>query len=420
MPESERKPQSAPDEGAAPREADPDYVVPDGPAAGRPRWRFGLLVSVVVVVVAVAATLAVIRLSDRPDQAGSDNVRTGANSEASPPATPVPAAPQVELQLAAGWDVLHADGDHLVVGTHPLGGRDLFLARLARADAVFSDFPPDGVVLVVGMDRFVAKITGGQPVATVPGANGLDGIDLSELSTDPPPGPGPPLGLGPPTSLVGGGTVRLGDVPRTGVLIAAYFGPAAPESAALDAEAMAATVRLLPQDPASVPPPPPGSRPGFDAGGVDLTGGTPVDVVAVEAVGMTYTAQAVDDCAIVSSPDGRPVAGGGECRPRPTGSAAEVVAVAMEQGLPPIAPPPPFPGAPESRPGVVAGRSQALLVLARVGPDARQVTAVLIDGREVDLTIGRDGWALMVSDARPFVLEVHDARRKVVALVPIS
>jgi len=56
-----------------------------------------------------------------------------------------------------------------------------------------------------------------------------------------------------------------------------------------------------------------------------------------------------------------------------------------------------------------------MIVLARVGADARRVTAVLVDGRTVDGKVGTDGWVLAVTDGRAFLIEVRDSRGKLVA-----
>ena len=234
---------------------------------------------------------------------------------------PLPA--RVDVELVAGWQLLRSEGELLVVGTHPLGGRDLALAGLARDDAVFTDFPSEGVVLVAGGDRFTAKFTIDPTQVTrttsVDGGVGGESIELGELPSGPDSalGPGPALALGPPTHLAGGITVRRGDVPRSSLTLAAYVGVGAPATAVQEAEAMAATVHLIPYAPGFIPPPPPpGSRPGFDGGGVDVAPGQLAPAVSVDAPGVTYTARTATDCAvIVSDVSGQPMGGG--CGPRP-------------------------------------------------------------------------------------------------------
>jgi hypothetical protein len=60
-----------------------------------------------------------------------------------------------------------------------------------------------------------------------------------------------------------------------------------------------------------------------------------------------------------------------------------------------------------------------MIVLARVGPEAHAVGAVLIDGRTVPAAVGTDGWALVVTGPRPFLLEVRNARGEVVTQTPV-
>ncbi|HEX7277351.1 MAG TPA: hypothetical protein VF244_08250, partial [Acidimicrobiales bacterium] len=176
--------------------------------------------------------------------------------------TSIPLPPRIELQLPAGWQTLLADGERLVVATAPLDDRDLYLAVLARDDAAFTAFPPTAAVFVVGGDRLKAKYVGIPPTAVVTETE--NGLEIVETDPGSAIGPGPALALGPPTVLGGGVTVRLGDLPKSGSWLAAYIGPQAPATALQEAEAMAASVRILPFDPALIPPPPPGSRPGFD------------------------------------------------------------------------------------------------------------------------------------------------------------
>lgn len=363
-----------------------------------------------VVMMILAAAVAVSLLTAGEDTA---TVRAGGPTESAGANTPVPAAPRVELELASGWRTLHADGDRLVVGTRPLAERDLLLALLARDDAVFSAFPPDGAVLVVGGDRLKAKYVGDPSRATR--STTADGAEVVHLGPDAMVGPGPALGLGPPEGLAGGVTVRLGDVPKSSLTLAAYLGPRASAGTAQDVEAMAATVRLLPIDPGAIPPPPPGSRPGFDQGGVQAPDERLRPVASFSAPGVTYSARADADCAVVvTSVSTQPLGGG--CRPRPTTpSTAEVVAVAADRGSPPLPPP-----GQSLAPGTAARWPQAMIVLSRVGPGTGRVTAVLVDGRTTDATVGGEGWALVATDGRVLLLEVRDAKGKLVAEVSVT
>ncbi len=283
---------------------------------------------------------------------------------------------------------------------------------LASDDAVFTAFPPTAAVFVVGGDRLRAKYVGISPSAVV--THTENGVEIVEGDPSGFVGPGPARAFGPPTLLAGGVTVRLGDLPQSSSTLAAYLGPQAPESATQEAEAMAATVRLRPYDRALIPPPPPGSRPGFDQGGVDTAAEDLAPVASVQAAGLTYTARAGADCGdVVTGSSSAPLVGG--CRPQPaTAAAVEVVASGSALG-----PPPPPPG--ESYgPGVIVPSGPMMIVLARVGSDATRVTAVLVDGREVDGTVGTDGWAVVATDGRAFLLEARDDDGAVVGRAPVA
>lgn len=363
--------------------------------------------AVAVAAVAVVAALALPRLAGDGDDT---TVRAG------PSDVPIIgqaalAAPRVEMALQAGWQTLLAEGETLVVGTRPLVERDLHLAVLARDDVAFSAFPVDGVVLVVGGDRLQAKYVGDPSRATR--TTTADGSEEVHMGTDAFVGPGPALALGPAKPVSGGITVRRGDVPKSTRTLAGYFGPGAAAALTAQAEAMAATVRIPPLDQASMPPPPPGSRPSFDSGGPPA--GTPLSEVASFTMpGAVYTARAGGNCAdVVAGGSPQPLAGG--CSPgRLTGNAVHVTAVSFNLGSPPVAPP---------GQTFAPGRGPvppATIVLARAGPEVRSLVAVLVDGRTIPAALGRDGWALVAAGARPYLLEVRDTAGKAVTYVPVT
>ncbi|MEA2685852.1 MAG: hypothetical protein QOE93_1047, partial [Actinomycetota bacterium] len=201
---------------------------------------------------------------------------------------------------------------------------------------------------------------------------------------------------------------------------AAYLGPQAPDRLATEAEAMAASVHLLPFDFSTLPPPP-GSRPGFDAGGVDLPPGQGRVVATSDGSAGTYTVEADGDCAIVVPGSFPESALGGGCLTVPAdGAAAGVAARAVDRGPPAGPPPPPVPGGGFVQPTAVAGEDLAVVVLARVGADTDGLTAVLVDGRTVDATVGDDGWALVVTDGRPYLLEARDGKGRVTGVTPVT
>ena len=61
-----------------------------------------------------------------------------------------------------------------------------------------------------------------------------------------------------------------------------------------------------------------------------------------------------------------------------------------------------------------------MIVLARVSSDATRVSAVLVDGREVDGTVGADGWAVVATGGRAFLLEARDDDDTVVARASVA
>ena len=380
------------------------YATPTGPPT-----RGRLVAPAVALAVAVAAAaVIVLRLSDSGDDRATLRVGPGDSVPivGSAPSGP----PTVEMELQAGWQTLLAEGDKLIVGTRPLGQRDLLLAALARDDAAFFTFPADGAALVVGGDRLKAKYTTDASKAT---RTVTDGVETVQIGLDAIVRPGPALGLGPPKIMPAGVMVRLGDVPQSTRILAAYFGPRADAALAQQAEAMAATVRLRPVDAAAIPPPPPGSRPGFDSG-VPPAGAELRPVVSFSVPGAAYTARAAGDCAEVVL-DGSNQALAGGCSPgRPAGTDVQVAAAAFSPGSPPLAPP---------GQAFAPGRGptpSAIIVLARLGPGARDVVALLVDGREIPAVVGEDGWALVAAGTRPFLLEVRDAGRRAIAQTPVS
>ena len=369
-----------------------------------------MFVAVAVVVAAITAAAAVLvvpRLGDSGDDAAT--LRTGSGDSVPVPGSPARSTATVELELHAGWQTLWADGDKLIVGARPLAPRDLLLAALARDDVAFSAFPADGAVLVVGGDRLKAKYTTDPSKATRTVTNGVETV---QMGSDAMVRPGPALGLGPPKPLPGGVMVRRGDVPQSTRTLAGYFGSRADAALAQQAESMAATVRLPRVDPAAISPPPPGSRPGFDSGGLPA-GGQLRPVVSFTVPGATYTARGDGDCAeVATAGSDQPLAGG--CSPgRPAATGVHVAAVGFTLGPPPL--PPPGQVFASSSPPTAA----AVVVLARVGPDVREVVAVLVDGREVPVVVGQDGWALVAAGTRPFLLEVRGSGHEPIVQTPV-
>lgn len=64
--------------------------------------------------------------------------------------------------------------------------------------------------------------------------------------------------------------------------------------------------------------------------------------------------------------------------------------------------------------------SQTVVVLGRIAPGASRVTGVRTDGGVVDLTVGRDGWVLGVTDGRILVLEALDTAGRILADAPVT
>ena len=395
----------------------------DGPAdqphsvsvdAGRQGRRRGPAVAAAAGLVAIAVVVGMLLAARDGDVARPVETRTANDLPAVETATSpeetagAPMSSRVQLDVPAGWQTLHASGERLVVATHPLAERDLQLALLARPDAVFASFPPGGAVFVVGSDRMQAKYTSdpAQAVRT-PTLGG------ETIQPGPAIGPGPELGLGPATSLPGGVTVRRGDVPRSVVVLAAYSGSQAPAEAMLQMEAMAAAVRLRAADRASVPPPPPGSRPGFDSGGVPGPEDRLRPVGSVSTPGITYTIRADGDCGVVTASIApQPVTGG--CAAAGATGAAPAVVSAYVVRVPTLPPPPG-----QSATASPALWPETMLVLVRSAPGAGRLTAALVDGRTVEVTAGTGGWGLVATDGRAFLVEVRNEGGEVVAQAPV-
>lgn len=396
--------------GSAP-ERGVEVLVEPGDRRPDRRVLAGAVLAVLVAVVATAVAIS----SVRGDKGPAATVRSGPSSPPSDDTASPSAPPRVQLALTPGWQTLRADGDRMAVATRQLGVADVYLALLAHDDAAFSAFPPDAAVLVVGGDRLRAKyITDASGAARGVNAGGAESVQLSPDAAVI--GPGPALALGPAKTLAGGVVVRLGDVPKSTLVLAAYFGPKAPAATSQQAEAMAATVHVASPtlDPGALPPPPPpGSRPGFDRGGVALAPNSPVVALTTKAPGVAYTVRADADCAVATSSVSTQAVGGG-CLARPATGGADVVAVAGDGGLPPPPPGQSF------APGVVARWPQTMIVVMRVGPDVRRVTALLVDGRTADATVGIAGWAIVVTDGRAFLVQARDGAGTLVAQTPIS
>ena len=195
--------------------------------------------------VAVAAAMAMAPLLDRsPDGltqvvAGPDTAPTTTSPGTLEFVAGQPIRNRLDVTVPSGWETLFALGDRVVLATRQLSESDRALALLARNDVAFSSaFPVDAVVVVVGGGPVEAKYT-----------TGADGAMVA---------PGPAYALGPERVLAGGVRVRRGDVPQSGVKIAAYAGPSAPATRLAEAETIAAGLRLVKTgDPSVRPPPPP-------------------------------------------------------------------------------------------------------------------------------------------------------------------
>jgi hypothetical protein len=352
-------------------------------------------------------------------------VQSGSGGQGPVPlVTSVPVPPRIQLDVPAGWERLLADGDQLVVATRPLGERDLLLARLARADAAFSNFPHDGVAFVVGGDRLQAKYVGGvtmtgevtssasapAPLAAPgsPGTPGSASTPATQAAVSAPlTGPGPEFALGETRSLAGGVKARFGDLPRSPAVLAAYIGAAAPAEAVRQAEAMAASVRYPQVTQAELPPPPPNSRPGFDAGPVDVPDDRLTTAASVRATGRTFTLSVGDGCSVVTvSGSNQRVAGACPKTVAPEG----LVVVGLPTGVQFLPPP-----LPPSQPASTWRPISQTVVMLRAGPTVQKVRAILVDGSKVDAALGAGGWGIAATDGRIFLLEAYDRGGELVA-----
>ena len=335
---------------------------------------------------AVVAVATVVPLLDRPSDAPTTVVAGPDPAAETTTSTTVrlefvagqPIRYRIDFQVPPGWQTLFAAGDRMVVATRPLSDSDRTLALLARNDTAFTSFPPDGVVVVVGHDPVEAKY--------------LLAADGSMV------GPGPAYDLGPEKVLSGGVRVRRGDVPQSGVKIAAYAGPSAPAARAAEAETIAKGLRLVASgDPSVRPPPPPeGSRPGLPAGTLPVPEAGLPEVARAAASGSTVVLVAGQDCAYLRWVDAQPSLQGyqplaGACGKRPAGTAIETFGAPVRVMRGP-------------------GSVENTVVIFRAGPGVARLTARLADGRMVPASIGTDGWGLVASDGRVVALSGVDTQ----------
>jgi hypothetical protein len=355
------------DEPAAPPEP---VEVLERRVAARARWRHAVAGGAVVTVIAV---LAVALLPDRDGPA--TEVHTGPAAE--PPAEPPAAPPAVEehgrssltVSVPNGWQILFRGPERIVLGTVPLSEGDLALALLARDDSAFSSFPPAAVVVAVGADPLEAKYT-----------VQADGSVR---------GPGPEYALGEEKVLAGGVRVRRGDIPQSILRIAAYAGPEAPAERLVQAERITAGLRLSRTGSEPVPPPPPGSRPGFPHGGAVPTRAYSPPAVAARFGTHALAAEADGDCGYLYLHDAaEPLTG--SCTQAPAGAGLVVV------GVPVVLPSPPPAG------------PTATGVLFRAGPGVARVEARLLDGRTVPAALGSGGWGVVAAEGRIVALQALD------------
>ena len=327
----------------------------------------------------VLAAVAVVPLLDGP----SDRSTAVIAGRASAPTTVAPAAPSLAFQAPEGWTTLFTSGPTMVLSTRPLSESDRALALLARDDVAFRAFPPDGVVLVVGYDPMQAKY-------------GFDGQNR-------PLDPGPAYALGAERALPGGVRVRRGEIPQSVLRIASYAGPSAPATRLGEADAIAATVRVLPAANASARsnPPPPGSRPGLPGGPLPVPEEEMSEVArATTPSRSTLALVAARDCGYVRPADCDPSiqisqVRTGACGSRPTGAAIEALGTTSRLFGPP-------------------GAADGTVAIFRAGPQVRSVTARLVDGGSVAAALGADGWGLAVAAGRIIALTgVDTAGRQV-------
>jgi len=64
--------------------------------------------------------------------------------------------------------------------------------------------------------------------------------------------------------------------------------------------------------------------------------------------------------------------------------------------------------------------SLAVVVVARAGAAVRRIRAVLVDGEKIDAVPSADGWAILVTTGRPYMLDAYDGGGRLVgeAVVP--
>ncbi len=321
---------------------------------------------------AVAMSIAVVPILHRADDQPT--------RIATVPAPAIPAGPRLEYSLPEGWQTLYAEGNRLAVATDALSDRDRELALLTRSDASFRDLPPDAVVVAVGADPLDVKY----------GTN-WDGSVINA---------GPAYGLGPERVLAGGVRFRKGDVPQSIVQIASYAGPDAPASRLREAEAVAASIRLVGAGGTAPPAPPAGSASGASAAPQALK-----EVARAGTGPSSVVLEADADCAYFRPAGSQPhqqghdrLGGGCGTRPAP-GAIATIGSAVLVWG----------------EPGTAPSSATAM----RVGPDVKSVSARTADGRTFPAALGATGWGVAVGPGRIVGLTAIDsAGRQTESFVP--
>ena len=274
------------------------------------------------------------------------------------------------------WKVRHVQGEdsrnpRVVLSNRRLSQHDLDLALLASDEVRFSArFPTDAVVFVVGGDYLA-----------------------------PPPAPdgalGDPRPLPRPRGFSGDVVARNGRVPQSILHLAAYIGPEAPAGAADAAGTVAERLRLreTPVSPADQPPPPPPDSRPFGGSGIQPDSPIFTEPWQIQAQIALDDDEVINvrvkgDCAAVTKErtvKSRNVTVEDErCGLTEPAAALERVTGGVTMG------------------GSIAGDlgdAERHVIVARIGPDVRDVTARLV-GRGWVRTETSNGWVIALAKGR--------------------
>ncbi len=140
-------------------------------------------------------------------------------------------------------------------------------------------------------------------------------------------------------------------------------------------------------------------------------------VASTNVDGLVVRLLAGEGCALVRAGSSQQAFGGG-CGQRPSSPPA-VSLVTSTLALGPPSLPPPWAGTSVGTTATVRP-DRAIVVVARVTSEVQAVRALLVDGESADAVLGPEGWALVATTGRPYLLEAYDGGGRRVGEVLVS